>query len=231
MNWLKGLIIVFSALIGLAGLLLLLATIMEYRPDMPETAKSKGKAPVIQTTDSVFTLLSWNLGYFGLGKDCDFFYDGGRMTRPSRTQYQQYSGNALEYLSKTRGIDFFFFQEVDLDSRRSYRDDQVSRFQAVFSQMESSVAPNYVVPFVPVPFRNPMGKVKSGLLSFSAWHTIENTRYPFPGGYGWPVRLFQLKRCFLLSRLVLPNGKELILINTHKEAADRCAEKPDAGGI
>ena len=225
MKWLKVLIIVLSAFIGLAGLLLLLATIMEYRPDMPETAKSKGKAPVIQTTDSVFTLLSWNLGYFGLGKDCDFFYDGGRMTRPSRTQYQQYSGNALEYLSKTRGIDFFFFQEVDLDSRRSYFDDQVARFQSLFQQMESSVALNYVVSFVPVPFRNPMGKVKSGLLSFSAWHTIENTRFPFPGGYGWPIRLFQLKRCFLLSRLALPNGKELVLINTHNEAFDNGSQR------
>ena len=225
MKWLKVLIIVSSALIGLAGLLLLPATITAYRPDKPEPAEMKGNVPGIQAGDSIFTLLSWNIGYFGLGKDCDFFYDGGRMTRPSKEQYQQYSGNALEYLKQTRGIDFLFLQEVDLDSRRSYHDDQVARLRMIFPQMESSVALNYVVSFVPVPFRDPMGKVKSGLLSFSAWHTVENTRYPFPGGYSWPVRLFQLERCFLLSRLVLPGGKELVLINTHNEAFDNGSQR------
>ena len=29
-----------------------------------------------------------------------------------------------------------------------------------------------------------------------------------------------LDRCFLLSRLALPDGKELVLINTHNEAFD-----------
>lgn len=225
MNWVKVLIIVLSVLIGLAGLLLLLATIMEYRPGKPEISEVKGNTPGIPVGDSIFTILSWNIGYFGLGKDCDFFFDGGRMTRPSESQYQQYSRDALDYLGKTWGIDFFFFQEVDLDSRRSYYDDQVARFQSVFPQMESSVALNYVVSFVPVPFRNPMGTVKSGIVSLSAWHTIENIRYPFPGGYSWPVRLFQLKRCFLLSRLALPNGKELVLINTHNEAFDNGSQR------
>jgi endonuclease/exonuclease/phosphatase family metal-dependent hydrolase len=225
MKWLKVLIIVLSALIGLAGLLLLLATITAYRPDIPVTVEMKGNAPDIQAKDSVFTLLSWNIGYFGLGKDCDFFFDGGRMTRPSKTQYRQYSADALDYIGKTSGIDFMFFQEVDLNSRRSYHDDQVVRLRGLFPQMESSVALNYVVCFVPVPFRNPMGKVKSGIVSFSAWHTIENIRYPFPGGYNWPVRLFQLERCFLLSRLALPGGKELVLINTHNEAFDNGSQR------
>lgn len=220
MKWLKTFLIVIAVLIGLAGLLLLLATVTDWRPDKPEPAEVKGNAPVIQISDSVLTILSWNLGYFGLGKDCDFFYDGGRMTRPTKPEYLQYSGNALNYLGQSKEIDFYFFQEVDMDSRRSYYDDQVARLREAFPGMESAVALNYLVSFVPVPFNNPLGKVKSGLLSFSSWHSEENTRYPFPGGYSWPVRLFQLDRCFLLSRIALPGGKELILINTHNEAFD-----------
>jgi endonuclease/exonuclease/phosphatase family metal-dependent hydrolase len=65
-----------------------------------------------------------------------------------------------------------------------------------------------------------MGKVNSGILSFSAFETSENTRYAFPTSYSWPVNLFQLDRCFLLSRVPLANGKELVLINTHNEAFD-----------
>lgn len=224
-KWLKVLIIVVSALVGLAGLLLVLATVTDYRPVKPEEAKMKGNAPDIQINDSIFTLLSWNIGYFGLGKDCDFFFDGGRMTRPSREEYLHYSGKALEYLEQTQGIDFFFFQEVDIKSRRSYFDDQVFRLRQAFPKMESAFALNYLVRFVPVPLRNPMGRVKSGLASFSAWHTLENTRYPFPGGYSWPVRLFQLDRCFLLTRLRLPGGKELVLINTHNEAFDNGSQR------
>jgi endonuclease/exonuclease/phosphatase family metal-dependent hydrolase len=224
-KWIKVLILVISSLIALVGLLLVLATLTEYRPDKPEAAETEGNATVILAADSVFTLLTWNVGYFGLGKDCDFFYDGGRMTRPSKAQYGEYSGNAIEFLGQTQGIDFLFLQEADLDSRRSFHDNQVARLREVLPQMESAVALNYVVPFVPVPFSNPMGKVKSGIVSFSAWHTLENTRYPFPGGYRWPVRLFQLERCFLVSRLPLPGGNELVLINTHNEAFDNGSQR------
>jgi endonuclease/exonuclease/phosphatase family metal-dependent hydrolase len=220
MRWLKLLTILVSGIIGLAGLLLLLATLADYSPDGPEKAELKGNAPVIQNSDSILTLLTWNIGYFGLGKECDFFYDGGRMTRPSKSEYLKYSGEALEYLMQTEKADFYFFQEVDLISRRSFYDDQVSRLRQTFQKMESAVALNYIVRFVPVPLRNPMGRVKSGLVSFSSFHTIENIRYAFPGGYSWPVRLFQLDRCFLLSRLSIPGGKELVLINTHNEAFD-----------
>jgi len=220
MKWLKLLIILVSAIIGLVGLLLLLATLTDYKPEKPEKAEMEGNASDIQTKDSVFTILSWNIGYFGLGKDCDFFYDGGRMSRPSKESYRKYSAEALEYLKQTGRVDFCFFQEVDVKSRRSYYDDQVAMLREIFPLMESSSALNYLVSFVPVPLRNPMGKVKSGLVSFSSYHTMENTRYTFPGSYDWPVRLFMLDRCYLLSRLALPGGKDLVLINTHNEAFD-----------
>jgi endonuclease/exonuclease/phosphatase family metal-dependent hydrolase len=220
MKWLKALIIAILALTGLLGFLLILATMADFRPEPEEKAETRGVSPDIQKSDSVFTILTWNLGYFGLGKDCDFFYDGGKMTRPAKSDYLDYSARALDYLDKAEKSDFYFFQEVDIKARRSYNDDQVERLRNVFPGLESSTALNYVVSFVPMPLNNPMGRVKSGLVSFSSFHTIENTRYAFPGGYAWPTRLFMLDRCFLLSRLALPSGKELILINTHNEAFD-----------
>jgi len=220
MKWLKNMTILFLALVGLLCLLFILATMADFKPEPLEKEEKQGNSPGIQKTDSVFTILSWNIGYFGLGKECDFFYDGGRMTRPSKSGYLNYSGQALRHLSLGEKCDFYIFQEVDMKSRRSYYDDQVTRLRGVFPDHESSSAVNYLVSFVPVPIRNPLGKVKSGLVNFSSFHTIENSRYAFPGGYKWPVRLFMLDRCFLLSRLELPDGKELVLINTHNEAFD-----------
>jgi endonuclease/exonuclease/phosphatase family metal-dependent hydrolase len=197
----------------------------EYRPRPVELAELRGNSPGIPKSDSIFTIQTWNIGYFGLGKESDFFYDGGRMTRPAKSDYMNYSGQALKYLVNIEKADFYFFQEVDIKSRRSYDDDQVTRLRKTFPDMESSFALNYFVRFVPVPLRNPLGKVKSGLLTFSAYHTLENTRYAFPGGYSWPTRLFMLDRCFLLSRLPLAGGKQLVLINTHNEAFDNGSQR------
>jgi endonuclease/exonuclease/phosphatase family metal-dependent hydrolase len=220
MNWLKRILYALLALIAAAVLFFGWLTVSDYRPKAVLLAKSSGNAAPVQETDSIFTIKSWNIGYFGLGKECDFFYDGGKMTRPSRTEYIDYSGNALKYLEEEKNTDFYFFQEVDFYSRRSYYDDQLARLRSTFPGMESASAINYKVPFVPVPLSNPLGRVNSGLVSFSRFHSTENSRYAFPGGYSWPTRLAMLDRCFLLSRLPLSGGKDLVLINTHNEAFD-----------
>jgi endonuclease/exonuclease/phosphatase family metal-dependent hydrolase len=220
MKWIRriGLIIAIPAV--LFGLFLAWSTIEDFRPEPEVRLEKSASGRQITATDTVFSIVSWNIGYFGLGKNSDFFFDGGKMTRPVKEDYESYSGSALKYIENTVEADFYIFQEVDFNSRRSYRDNQISRLQGVLPGMESLSAINYLVRFVPVPLKNPLGKVKSGLVTFSRFETSENTRYGFPGGYDWPVRLFQLDRCFLLSRLALPSGKELVLINTHNEAFD-----------
>ena len=81
-------------------------------------------------------------------------------------------------------------------------------------------AKNYDVFFVPKPISNPMGKVLSGIATFSKYTPASSTRYAFPGDFGFPTQLFWLDRCFLVNRYPLTNGKELVLINTHNEAFD-----------
>jgi endonuclease/exonuclease/phosphatase family metal-dependent hydrolase len=220
MNWFKRSLWFILFLAGLFALFLVMTTLTDYRPNPVEKLAVQGNAREISTTDSIFSVLTWNIGYFGLGKDCDFFYDGGEMTKPRKLDYLLYSGNAIKYLERSVKSDFYFFQEVDINSARSYHDNQAEKFREMFPGYESAVAINYQVMFVVAPLRKPMGKVKSGLLSFSSYKTIENSRYAFSGGYSWPVRLFMLDRCFLLSRIHLPSGKDLVMINTHNEAFD-----------
>jgi endonuclease/exonuclease/phosphatase family metal-dependent hydrolase len=220
MKWIKRTLWIIIGFVSLFCLFLLSATLTDFKPDPVEKVEKFGTAGNIEETDTIFSITTWNLGYFGLGKDCDFFFDGGKMTRPDREEYVEYSSNVLKYLQEKDKTDFYFFQEVDFYSRRSYYDDQLARLRSVFPGMDYMYAINYNVSFVPVPPNNPMGKVKSGLVSFSAYNTFENERYAFPTGYAWPVGLFQLDRCFLLSRIKLPSGKDLVLINTHNEAFD-----------
>jgi endonuclease/exonuclease/phosphatase family metal-dependent hydrolase len=65
-----------------------------------------------------------------------------------------------------------------------------------------------------------MGKVLSGLTTFSRYIPTSSVRYSFPGEYGFPKQLFMLDRCFLVNRYPLTGGKELLVINTHNEAFD-----------
>lgn len=219
----KAFRIITYALVALAAAvlaLLVLATSLDYRPAARENAVMAAPGQPETFHDSILTLVSWNLGYFGLGKEADFFYDGGKMTRPREEEYRGYAGMALDYIRKYSDADVLFFQEVDLRSRRSYQDDQVTLLSLELPRHSGYCAVNYQVPFVPVPLNNPMGRVKSCLATFSRLKTAENTRHAFGGGYSWPVRLFMLDRCFLLSRVKLASGHDLVLINTHNEAFD-----------
>ncbi|MBW6459260.1 MAG: hypothetical protein K0B08_01695 [Bacteroidales bacterium] len=80
---------IFFGIIGLILALLLLATSIAYRPDKIENAVMSGKTTGPVRDDSVFSFVSWNIGYFGLGAESDFFYDGGKMTRPGTDQHAQ----------------------------------------------------------------------------------------------------------------------------------------------
>jgi endonuclease/exonuclease/phosphatase family metal-dependent hydrolase len=114
-----------------------------------------------------------------------------------------------------------FIQEIDRNSKRSYRIDQYQRLSEKLSGYDPSFAKNYDVFFVPIPPTKPMGKVVSGIATFSKFIPESSIRYSLPGDFGFPTQLFQLDRCFMVNRYKIENGKELVLINTHNEAFDK----------
>ena len=197
---------------------LLYSTLTDYQPPekMDAIIYDGGDHPI----DSVFEMLIWNIGYAGLGAESDFFFDGGDMTRPPKENVQKNIDGILSVVNDFRNVDFMLLQEVDSLAKRSYRFNEVEAIRMNRSNSNSAFAINYNVKHVPKPFDNPLGKVVSGLLSISKAQSIENSRYQFPGNFSWPVGLFFLDRCFLLQRFKVQNGKELIIINTHKSAYD-----------
>ena len=220
MKFLKYLAILLVALILAFAAFLGMITSKDFKPGATESCQATGNESGPVASDSIFTIATWNIGYFGLGMKSDFFYDGGKMTRPEKDYYRECSERALDYLSATGQPDFFFFQEVDMDSRRSYRENQLDMIAGRLQGYEVIKTLNYKVLFVPLPVNNPLGKVESGLVTLSRYKTIENTRFAFSAGFAWPLRLFMLDRCFLLTRIPHPSGHDIVLINTHNEAFD-----------
>jgi len=74
-------VLVVLVVIYLGGIILL-GTLYDYKPEDITGLKIAGNGSGEEISDSVFTFLSWNIGYGGLGAEMDFFYDGGKQIRP-----------------------------------------------------------------------------------------------------------------------------------------------------
>ncbi len=219
----RKLIRIFATL--LLTLAVILAVILIYSHitlyDPPEhTTLFESDRPDILSDTATISLMTWNLGYAGLGDDMDFFYDGGRQVRTSRERTLSNLQAILSFLRKKADTDFFLFQEVDLHARRSYYTDMTDSLQQALPDANHTFGKNYHVRFVPAPWYAPMGKVTSGLVTTSHPEPRSVKRVNYPGNYPWPEKLFNLQRCFLISRYPLTNGKELVIINTHNSAFD-----------
>jgi endonuclease/exonuclease/phosphatase family metal-dependent hydrolase len=200
-------------------LFLVYSTLTEYNPPDEVVLYSTQQSDTLPDS-IIYSILTWNIGYSGLGEDMDFFYDGGKRVRDTRINTRNNLNAIADFLEENDTVDFIFLQEADLASKRSYRTNQVELFDTLLDGSGGFVGINYKAGFVPVPFYSPMGKVKSGIVTYSNFIPADVRRYSYEAYYAWPTRLFMLKRCFVVSRFMLQNGKELIIINTHNSAFD-----------
>lgn len=169
-------------------------------------------------TQMTYSFVSWNIGYCGLGATMDFFFDGGTRMNDSLERTVKNLENVRSFLKSNDSLDFIFLQEVDFHSKRSYYINEYDSIKKTLFGYKSFYGKNYDVKFVPSPITSPMGRVVSGILSFSKKEPTESIRHALPGRFSFPTYLFMLDRCFLLNRHKLANGKELVVINTHNAA-------------
>jgi endonuclease/exonuclease/phosphatase family metal-dependent hydrolase len=216
---LKALLAIIAiVVIAFAGLILL-AKVSDYKPAGKDIIAQPENPSLLKDSISL-TLLTWNIGYAGLDKDMDFFKDGGtKVITPKDRCIENISG-ICDFIRKNDSIDFILIQEIDRKSKRSYRIDEYEKVSVLLPSHHPFFAKNYDVFFVPAPPSDPMGKVLSGIATFSKYIPSSSTRYSLPGDFGFPTQLFYLDRCFMVNRYKIENGKELVLINTHNEAFD-----------
>lgn len=203
------------------GILLLFITITEYRPQDQEPAEVVGETAL--TMESVelakpIDIISWNIGYCGLGAGQDFFMDGGTMIRPSNKKEVDENLAGVIQTLKRYPSDFYFIQEVDKSSKRSYYIDQTA---ALTEALGTALAYtyNFKATYVPYPIP-PIGKVASGVGLFTRYPFTKAYRFGLPVPFNWPVSTVNLKRCMLVTRFPLEFGRELVTVVLHLEAYD-----------
>lgn len=210
---------VFLILVALFILFVIYASVSDYKPEINEVVHASNNPDTIDVTQDL-NFMIWNIGYCGLSDDMDFFYDGGKQVRTSKENVLENFDFVKTQLKNNDSLDFILLQEVDIRSKRSYYINEVDSFETLLPEFHPFFGKNYDVTYVPSPITSPLGRVKSGLLSFSKYNPKSVTRYAFPGNYAWPVKLFMLDRCFLVKRFPTNNSRELIVINTHNSAYD-----------
>lgn len=214
------LIVVLVILLGLAGFVGWL-TLTEYNPDPVlslEPLTREASAPLQSGT--TLDVLSWNIGYAGLGAESDFLMDGGQHVRAADENAVRRYLKGIEAVTSSEEYDLLILQEVDIDSDRSFSINQAERLACG----NSYHALNFSCAFVPNPstyFYDPIGKVNSGLLTISRYQVGSAERIALPCPFTWPLRVVNLKRCLLVTYLPIEGSdQKLVLVNLHLEAYD-----------
>lgn len=222
-----GVVLALAVLVaGLVGYL----TVTEYSPAYAELAERGAYSVKNSIQSQQLRIVTFNTGYGALGEDADFFMDGGTGVNPESQEQVKENMLGIEgILDRTDG-DVLLLQEVDVESDRSFRMNQWLQYEYDLPGYESRFAPNYSCEYVPYPLSETIGKVHSGLATYSRFDISSATRYSLPCPFAWPVRVANLKRCMLVTRMPITdvtyvddNGvtrQELVVINVHLEAYD-----------
>lgn len=215
-NILKVLFRIVLALLAVVILFFGFLTLVEYRPADTEALKVAGSGQEAMSPTDIHSVLTWNIGYAGLGYKQDFVMDGGgNEPAPDKETVTEYLNGITDVLA-ANPAEIRFLQEVDHDSSRSHGIDEITPV----SEASSAFALNYDVLFVPYPF-DYIGSVHSGILTTSDYTLNDPQRVSLPCPFSWPLRTANLKRCLLVSRLDIEGtDKQLVLVNFHLEAYD-----------
>jgi endonuclease/exonuclease/phosphatase family metal-dependent hydrolase len=175
------------------------------------------------TLDATIRILTFNIGYASLSHTEDFAMDGGKKGRMDSLDLVEANLQGIKNLVLSEAADIYLVQEVDEGSNRSYKTLQYTMFKDAFPQHNAVLGYNFRVIFVPFPlsFSQMMGSVNSGIVSLIKYQVDQADRIQLPGQFDWPLRLANLKRCLVVSRLPIEGStKLLVVINAHLSAYD-----------
>ncbi len=163
-----------------------------------------------------FTVITYNIGYLS----------GLTNNQAVSREKKLFDDNLKTVVDALKGLnaDFIGFQEIDLDSKRSFNVNQVSQLAEKLSFNQGAIAINWdknYVPFPYFPFSAHFGRILSGQAVLSRYSIANNKRIVLDKVASKPFfyNALYLDRVAQVSEIKI-DDRILILINVHLEAFD-----------
>ncbi len=217
-KWLKGILFVLLAVVlvvfvYLSYVLISFNRLPDNIPLSPELSNTA--VQLIPGTD--LSIVTQNLGFGAYTDDFTFFMDGGKESRARSRESIENCLNLAEKTINAYSPDFILFQEIDINSTRTFHVNEFNILKELFRGYSTVFAINYHSPYLFWPLLKPHGASNSGLATFSRAAITSGIRRSFPISESLS-KLFDLDRCYSVSRMQVTNGKELVLFNVHLSA-------------
>lgn len=164
-----------------------------------------------------YRIASYNVGFGAYSADYTFFMDGGKESRARSAQAVLDNTEGALGALETVAPDLVLFQEVDVDSTRSYHIDQAALISEQMDGFAHVFAQNYDSPYLFYPILEPHGASLAGQVTYSKFSITSALRRSVPIEEG-VMKLLDLDRCYSVSRIPLSDGKELLIYNLHLSA-------------
>lgn len=205
-----------------------------YRIDDNLEIETRNNQSELLKTNTEYSILTYNVGFGAYSDDYTFFLDSGVMEDGTVVSGKYGKGmskdavlkntNGSKEVMKEYDADFYVLQEVDEDGSRSHHVNMYETYSNEFKTHGNAYAVNFHSAYLVLPIYDMHGKNTSGLLTLSKYKVASNVRKQYTVDTGFIEKLVDLDRCFMVSRIPVENGKELVIINSHMSAYD-------AGGL
>ena len=165
---------------------------------------------------SKISLVTWNLGYGGLGAKSDFKADGGKTYLPPSQNYVRDNLRAIKKVIGKLDACVFLFQEVATSSPINYWvdvDQGISEQLAAFDKVRDL---DVATVFLPPPL-----KVAHGNTIFSSFKIEAARRQVLPLEQEWHAGVLRKKYSIQIARIPIAGSKaQWVIANVHLAAFD-----------
>lgn len=178
--------------------------------------RRRGTVPLVEAGQRL-TVVSWNV-QFAAGRDEVFFYDGGPAVHVPEARVRRTLARIVEVLREV-DADVVLLQEVDRSSDRTARIDQHEAMVEALGYPCDTSTPYFRNPWVPVPPRDPLGRIDMHLTALSRYRLESAVRWRLPElREPWLRRQYNLRRALLQLELPRLAGGSVRLFSTHLSA-------------
>lgn len=213
-------LIILAVVLAAAGLYYLNSH--QYTPAASENVDIHGESKESVSPGDTIKIMTYNIGYAIKDSSMDYYTDGGISTNAESAIAVTKNFDGIVQISEKQEADACFFQEVDVDSQRSYYIAEAGLLTSAFEGTMSALAADHRCDYVPYPFTSPIGKVDSGVLSLTKYSIDKGERIALDDSSTWPVSTWSRKPAMLVEHIKLTDSKkELVLINIDLEKQDK----------